>query len=194
MTKERVGAGFLAALAVHESLSRDFALHAEVAALAAKCLVALKAGGKIIFAGNGGSFADSQHLAAELISRLQYDRAPLPSIALGTNSSSMSAIGNDYGYEYVFSREVAVLGNPGDVFIPITTSGNSPNILGAVAVAKDVGLYVCGLTGETGGKLATVTDCIRVPSRRTERIQEGHILIGHVLCAIIEDDYFGRSL
>jgi len=194
MTKERVATGFLASLKVHESLAINDQLQAAVAALGERCVEALKMGGKIIFAGNGGSFADSQHLAAELISRLQYDRAPLPSIALGTNSSSMSAIGNDYGYEFVFSREIAVLGNAGDVFIPITTSGNSPNILGAVAVAKDVGLYVCGLTGETGGKLAAVTDCIRVPSRRTERIQEGHILIGHVLCAIIEDDYFGQSL
>jgi len=193
MTAERVKAGFQASLEVHEALVKDVVLQQQIASLASQCLSSLKKGGKVIFAGNGGSFADSQHLATELVSRLQYDRAPLPSIALGTNSSSMSAIGNDYGYEHVFGREIAVLGSDGDVFIPISTSGNSLNILVAVRIAKENGLHICGLTGRSGGKLVTEAECIQIPADRTERIQEGHILVGHVLCGLIEDDYFRRS-
>ncbi|MSY47287.1 MAG: SIS domain-containing protein [Actinobacteria bacterium] len=165
----------------------------QLAELSERCLSSLRNSGKIIFAGNGGSFADSQHLAAELISRLQFDRAPLPSVALGTNSSSTTAIGNDYGYEYIFARELQVIGNENDVFIPISTSGNSKNILSAIDIATDKGLHVCGLTGEIGGQLATKCESIKIPSGRTERIQEGHILVGHVLCGLIEDGYFLKS-
>ncbi len=154
------------------------------------CLDALRQGGKIIFAGNGGSFADSQHLVAEFVSRLQFDRAPLPAVALSTNSSSMSAIGNDYGYDQVFSRELRALASPKDVFVPITTSGNSASILAAVAAAKKSGVRTMGLTGESGGKLSTLCPCLRVPTGRTERIQEGHILLGHFLCALVETACF----
>lgn len=178
------------ALAVHQALLSDTALHAQLAELADWCLDALRAGGKILFAGNGGSFADAQHLAAEFVSRLQFDRAPLPAIALATNSSSMSAIGNDYGYDQVFARELRALANPHDVFLPISTSGNSPNILAAVEVAQELSLRTMGFTGETGGRLAGVCPCLRVPSRRTERIQEGHILLGHILCGLVESAYF----
>lgn len=178
------------ALAVHYALMSDTALHAQLAELAEWCLDALRAGGKILFAGNGGSFADAQHLAAEFVSRLQFDRAPLPAIALATNSSSMSAIGNDYGYDQVFARELRAMAQPHDVFVPISTSGNSPNILAAVAVAEERSIRSMAFTGQSGGKLAGACPCLRVPSSRTERIQEGHILLGHILCARVESAYF----
>lgn len=178
------------ALSVHQAMLEDVALHGQLAELAQWCLDALRQGGKILFAGNGGSFADSQHLAAEFVSRLQFDRAPLPSIALATNSSSMSAIGNDYGYDQIFARELSALAGPHDVFVPITTSGNSPNILAAVAVARELSIRSMGFTGQSGGKLAAACPCLRVPSSRTERIQEGHILLGHILCGLVESAYF----
>ena len=121
---------------------------------------------------------------------MQFDRAPLPSVALGTNSSSTTAIGNDYGYEFIFARELQVISSANDIFIPISTSGNSKNILAAVDIAVAKGLQITGLTGESGGQLAAKCACIKIPSGRTERIQEGHILVGHVLCGIIEDEYF----
>lgn len=150
----------------------------------------LKNQGKIIFAGNGGSFADSQHLAAEFISRFLFDRSALPAIALGTNSSNMSAIGNDYGYENVFARELDALGSKGDIFIPITTSGNSLNLIEAVKIASNRNLKTIALTGETGGALATLCECVKVPSSNVPRVQESHILIGHILCQIAEEGIF----
>jgi len=153
-------------------------------------LVALRNGGKIIFCGNGGSFADSQHLAAEYISRLHFDRESLASMALGTNSSNLSAIGNDYGYEKVFERELSALGKEGDVFFPISTSGNSPNVIAAIEVAKQKNIKTIAFTGGTGGKIAHLCDCIIVPSSRTEKIQESHIMIGHIICGLVEEEYF----
>ena len=191
--KQQIQTDLQHALAVHQALLLDTALHAQIAELAEWCLDALRNGGKILFAGNGGSFADAQHLAAEFVSRLQFDRAPLPSIALATNSSSMSAIGNDYGYDQVFARELRALAGPHDVFIPFTTSGNSPNILAAVEVAQELSIRTMGFTGESGGRLAAVCPCLHVPSGRTERIQEGHILLGHILCGLVESIYFGRE-
>ena len=191
--RENLTEGLRSALSVHQAMFEDAFLQEKLAELAQWCLDALRQGGKIIFAGNGGSFADSQHLAAEFVSRLQFDRAPLPAVALSTNSSSMSAIANDYGYDQVFSRELRALAGPKDVFIPITTSGNSPNILAAVAVAKEFGVRTMGLTGESGGKLTTLCPCLHVPSERTERIQEGHILLGHILCALVETSYFNEE-
>ena len=178
---------------VHSLIAASTVIGEQILELSERCLSSLRNNGKIIFAGNGGSFADSQHLAAELISRLQFDRAPLPSIALGTNSSSTTAIGNDYGFEFIFARELQVIGNSNDVFIPISTSGNSKNILLAAEVAHTKGITVFGLTGEIGGELAKRFNCIKIPSARTERIQEGHILIGHVLCGLIEDGFFSKS-
>ena len=188
--QQKIVSGFQESLNVHQKIASDKNITNQIVELATICLSALRSGGKIIFAGNGGSFADSQHLAAELISRLQFDRAPLPSVALGTNSSSTTAIGNDYGYEFIFARELQVISNDLDIFIPISTSGNSRNILAAVEVAVARGLQITGLTGESGGQLATKCACIKIPSGRTERIQEGHILVGHVLCGLIEDEYF----
>jgi len=162
--------------------------------LAEICLSALRNKKKIIFCGNGGSFADSQHLTAEFVSRLRFDRNPLPAIALGTNSSNLSAISNDYGYENVFSRELFALGNPGDVFIPISTSGNSSNILEAIkeAIRKDLNIF--GLTGENGGKMSKMCNTINVPSSITEKIQESHIMIGHILCYLIEHQFFNKKI
>ena len=191
--RQKITSGLAESEKVHSLISSSAMICGQLAELSERCLSSLRNSGKIIFAGNGGSFADSQHLAAEIISRLQFDRAPLPSVALGTNSSSTTAIGNDYGYEYIFARELQVIGNENDVFIPISTSGNSKNILSAIDIATDKGLHVCGLTGEIGGQLATKCESIKIPSGRTERIQEGHILVGHVLCGLIEDGYFLKS-
>lgn len=191
--RQKINFGLIESEKVHNLIAKSSIIQDQIAELAKKCLQALKTDGKIIFAGNGGSFADSQHLAAELVSRLQFDRAPLPSVALGTNSSSTTAIGNDYGYEFIFSRELQVIANPNDLFIPISTSGNSKNILLAVETALTKGISVFGLTGENGGELATKSKTIKIPSVRTERIQEGHILVGHVLCGLIEDGYFLKS-
>ena len=188
--QKKIVSGFQESFNMHQKITSDKNITNQIVELATICLSALRSGGKIIFAGNGGSFADSQHLAAELISRLQFDRAPLPSVALGTNSSSTTAIGNDYGYEFIFARELQVISSDSDIFIPISTSGNSKNILAAVDVAVTRGLQITGLTGESGGQLATKCACIKIPSGRTERIQEGHILVGHVLCGLIEDEYF----
>lgn len=150
----------------------------------------LQNGGKVFFAGNGGSFADSQHLAAEFISKFLLERNALPAIALGTNSSNMSAIGNDYGYENIFSRELQALGTNKDIFIPITTSGNSKNLIEAVNIANNIGLKSIALTGSTGGALDELCECIKVPSIEVPRIQECHILIGHLLCQIAEEKIF----
>jgi D-sedoheptulose 7-phosphate isomerase len=188
--KKQLELDLLSAVEVHQAILNEKLIHGQILDLASACLNALKNGGKIIFAGNGGSFADSQHLSAEFISRLQFDRAPLASLALGTNSSSMSAIGNDYGYEEVFARELEVLGTEKDIFIPITTSGNSPNILKAISIAKRNNIKTVALTGKTGGKLVDYCESIKIPSMRTERIQEGHILLGHILCGLVETAYF----
>lgn len=188
--KQQIETDMLASLAVHQALAADKAIQERLAELAGWCLDALRAGGKILLAGNGGSFADAQHLAAEFVSRLQFDRSPLPAIALATNSSSMSAIGNDYGYDQVFARELQALAGPRDVFLAISTSGNSPNILAAVQVALAGKVRTMGFTGQSGGKLAQLCPCLHVPSVRTERIQEGHILLGHILCGVVETVYF----
>jgi len=152
-----------------------------------KCL---QEGKKIFFAGNGGSFADSQHLAAEFISRFLFNRSALPAVALGTNSSSMSAISNDYNYKDVFSRELEALASNKDIFIPISTSGNSTNLIEAVKTAKIKGMKIVAFTGETGGALNELCECIKVPSTNVARIQECHILIGHLCCQIVEKNIF----
>lgn len=147
-------------------------------------------GGKVFFAGNGGSFADSQHLAAEFTSRFFFDRNALPAIALATNSSNMSAISNDYDYENIFSRELYALASNKDIFIPISTSGHSKNLIKAVKTANNKGLKIIALTGATGGTLSELCECIKVPSTNVPRIQECHILIGHLLCQIAEEGIF----
>lgn len=190
MTVEYIQASIDASMATKQLLRADRATLEQVAKLADMCLASLRKGGKVIFAGNGGSFADAQHLSAEFVSRFMFDRAPLASIALGTNSSAMSAIGNDYGYEQVFSRELAAVAKLEDVFIAISTSGNSPNVLAAVEVARELGVATVGLTGHSGGKMKYLCDCICAPSSETARTQECHIMLGHILCGLVEEGYF----
>jgi D-sedoheptulose 7-phosphate isomerase len=182
-----------ASIAVKQVILANEKLIDQIEKLAADCVQCLKAGGKVIFAGNGGSFADAQHLSAEFISRFMFDRAPLASLVLGANNSAISAIGNDYGYEQVFARELEGVARSGDIFIPITTSGNSRNILVAVEQARKQGLTTVAFTGEGGGKLAPLCDCLCVPSRVTARIQECHIMIGHIICGLVEKAYFAGT-
>ena len=146
-----------------------------------------EAGHKLLIAGNGGSAADAQHIAAEFVSRFNFDRPGLPALALTTDTSILTAVGNDYGYEQLFRRQIEANGIGGDVFLGISTSGNSPNILQALEAARLKGITTFGLTGDTGGKMRELCDfCLCVPSSDTPRIQEAHILIGHTLCAMVE--------
>lgn len=162
--------------------------------VALEIIKAYKNGNKTLLAGNGGSAADAQHIAGELVSRFYFDRPGLASIALTTDTSILTAIGNDYGYEKVFSRQLEAQGLKGDIFIGISTSGNSANILKALEICKEKGIISIGLTGQSGGKMNELCDyCIKVPSSCTPRIQESHILIGHILCAIVEEELFGKG-
>ena len=149
---------------------------------------------KTLIAGNGGSAADAQHIAGEFVSRFYFDRPGIPSIALSTDTSILTAIGNDYGFDKLFSRQVQAQGSVDDVFIGITTSGNSENIIQALLACKEKGIKSIILTGENGGKVADICDvCIKVPSSETPRIQESHILIGHIICCIVEESLFGEK-
>ena len=178
---------------VKENISKSKEILTNLYSLSEMCVKALNTDGKIIFAGNGGSFADSQHLAAEFISRFKMDRDSLASICLGTNSSVVTAIGNDYGFDYIFSREFSSVAQKNDVFIPISTSGNSKNIIEAVKMANNLSINTVALTGKSGGKLKSLCNCIMVPSEETARIQECHILLGHILCGDVESKLFPQK-
>ncbi|MDR1707235.1 D-sedoheptulose-7-phosphate isomerase [Dysgonomonas sp.] len=155
---------------------------------------AYKLNAKTLIAGNGGSAADAQHIAGEFVSRFYFDRPGIPSISLSTDTSIITAIGNDYGFDKLFARQVQALGNEGDVFIGITTSGNSENIIQALHSCKEQGLKSIILTGESGGKVSDLCDiCIKIPSKVTPRIQEVHILVGHIICCIVEEILFGKA-
>lgn len=159
-----------------------------------KSIEAYRNRNKIIIAGNGGSAADAQHIAGELVSKFYFDRPALASIALTTDTSILTAIGNDYGYEKLFSRQIEANGVEGDVFIAISTSGNSKNILEALKICKDKKILTVGFTGASGGEMSNLCDyCIKVPSNETPRVQEAHILIGHIICSIIEEELFGKG-
>ena len=175
---------------VKENIINSTKLLDDIKNLAEEIIKTLKNNGKIIFFGNGGSFADAQHLTAEFISKLRVDRNAIPALALGTNSSNLTAIANDYGYEKVFIRELQALANPNDLLIPISTSGNSKNIISAIEYAKSKSLNTIGLTGENGGNMSKICKVIKVPSRVTEKIQESHIMIGHIVCNICEKTLF----
>ncbi|NBV42860.1 SIS domain-containing protein [bacterium] len=180
-------------ISVKQHILNDSQLIALIYQAADDCVTALRNGNKIIFAGNGGSFSDAQHISAELVGRFVVERESLPSVTLGTNSSSITAIGNDYGYDQVYARELSSIGAKGDVFFPISTSGNSPNIIEAIKVANAKGIISYGLTGYTGGKMAELCPCIKIPSGATPRIQEAHITIGHSICGYIEDRMFRKA-
>src|SRR4051812_9651570 len=163
----------------------------EIAAAADAVVSAYRGGGKLIVFGNGGSAADAQHIAAEFVGRFQLERDPLPALALSVNSSAVTAIANDYGFENVFTRQLRGLGSKRDVALGISTSGRSPNVNGAIQAARSLGMATIGLTGGTGGDMPELCDhCIAVPSDQTARIQEGHILVAHVLCEIVESSLF----
>jgi len=181
-----------ASIQVKQAVLQDTELLKLIEKVSSVIIDAYKNGKKTLLAGNGGSAADAQHIAGELVARFYFDRPGLPSIALTTDSSVMTAIGNDYGYERLFARQVQALGNEGDVFIGISTSGNSPNIIKALEACKEKGIITVGLTGLNGGKMAGMCDiCIKVPSNETPRIQEVHILVGHIICCIVEEELFG---
>lgn len=173
------------------ALSLDEGLRQALERAVGVCVAALEQGGKILFCGNGGSAADAQHLAAELSGRFYFDRSPLYAEALHTNTSYLTAVANDYGYEQVFSRQIAAKGRRGDVLIGISTSGNSPNVVLAMETAARIGLTRIAMTGQSGGRMAALADILlAVPSTDTPRIQESHILLGHILCEAIEATLF----
>jgi len=155
---------------------------------------ALSSGGKLLLVGNGGSAADAQHIAGEMLSRLNYDRAPAAALALTTDTSVLTAIGNDYGYDRLFERQILALGCPGDVLIAISTSGRSPNILRAIGAAREKRLVIVGFTGRIGGEMASRCDlCLHVPSDSTPLIQQIHITAGHLICGLVEERLFPQA-
>ena len=180
-------------MAAKQRVLDDSTLLASTVQVAEVIEQALRQGNKVMLAGNGGSAADSQHIAAEFVSRFEFDRPGLASIALTTDTSMLTAIGNDYGYEQVFSRQIEANGRAGDVFIAISTSGNSKNILRAVEACKTRGIVTVALCGE-GGVLKTLCDhALAIPSTHTPRIQENHILIGHAITALVEESMFAAD-
>ncbi len=189
--EKRVSASIQASIAAKERLLHSADVVATVASVSMVLVEAFKQGNKLFLFGNGGSAADAQHIAAEFVGRFAFDRPALPALALSANTSCVTAIGNDYGFDVVFSRQLEALGRPGDVAIAITTSGNSENTLCGVLTAKKLGLHTIGFTGCTGGKLKGVVDfCICVPSNETPRIQECHILVGHIISELVEQTIF----
>lgn len=157
-------------------------------------LEAFKTGHKVLFCGNGGSAADAQHLAAELSGRYYFDRPPLYAEALHVNTSYLTAVGNDYGYEEIYARMLRAMGSKGDILVAMSTSGNSPNVLKAIEAAREQSMTVIGMTGMEGGKMANLCDIlINIPSKDTPRIQECHMLIGHIVCEIVESELFAQS-
>jgi D-sedoheptulose 7-phosphate isomerase len=163
-----------------------------IAQVAGEIVSAIDSGKKVLLYGNGGSAADSQHIAAEFVGRLESERRPLPAIALTTDTSILTAVGNDYGFDRIFARQVQALGQKGDIAVAISTSGNSPNVLLATEAADQIGMVTVGLTGRDGGMLgARVRYHLNVPHTSSARIQEVHIMVGHILCALVEEDLKG---
>ena len=176
---------------VKHAILKDKALLKEIEKVASVFYQALKAGNKILFCGNGGSAADAQHLAAELSGRFYFNREPLPAEALHCNTSYLTAVGNDYGFQFIYSRLLKGQGKKGDVLVGLSTSGNSENIINAFLTAKEMGITTLAMTGKLGGKLKETADyLINIPSVDTPRIQETHILIGHIICQIVEEKIF----
>ena len=184
-----------ASAATKEKILADEKLLKIIEDVATACVNVYKNSKKTMIAGNGGSAADAQHIAAELVGRYGFDRPSLPSLALTTDTSNLTAIGNDYGYDKVFSRQLEGMGQEGDLFIGISTSGNSQNVINAFLSAKEKGIISVALVGRDGGKMAEMADyAIIIPSNDTPRIQESHILIGHIICDVIEKEIFGDGV
>ena len=183
-----------ASIETKQAILKDEILLSNIMTVAERLIQLYHNNGKILIAGNGGSAADAQHMAAELVGRFELERKGLPAIALTTDSSILTAVGNDYGYHYTFARQVEALGNTNDAFIAISTSGNSESIVNAVKAAKKQGLYCIGLTGSKPCKMDELCDImLKMPSTHTPRIQESHLLIEHMLCQIIESNLFAQN-
>ncbi|WP_327205091.1 D-sedoheptulose-7-phosphate isomerase [Paenibacillus sp. Soil750] len=192
--KAYISSEILRAMEIKRAISKDSDILRLIEQAARKMIEVYRNGNKIMLGGNGGSAADAQHIAGEFVSRFYFDRPGLPCIALTTDSSILTAIGNDYGYEQLFARQIQANGQRGDIFIGISTSGNSPNVIRGLEMCRAMGITTIGLTGESGGRMAALCDiCIRIPSQETPRIQEAHILLGHILCAIVEESIFGKG-
>ena len=192
--KDLVRTQLAQSIAVMQLVHDDAALHQTMHTIAKLTAASMAAGGKLLVCGNGGSAADSQHLVAEFVARLTVDRPALRAIALTTDTSILTAAGNDYGYEHVFSRQVEALALPGDVFLGISTSGNSPNIVRALHTAKKLGVHTIGFTGNDGGKMRDLCDHnIIIPSNTTMNIQESHLALEHIFCMLVERYTFGAD-
>jgi D-sedoheptulose 7-phosphate isomerase len=184
----------LEGVSVIQAVASDAALHAILEQAADATVAALKSGHKLMVAGNGGSAADAQHMAAEFVCRLADDRPAMRAVALTNNSSALTAISNDYGFERIFARQVEALGQPGDVFVGVSTSGNSPNVLRALELCRTMGIVTIGLTGKSGGKMPPLCDfCLNVPSDVTMYIQQAHLALEHIFCLIVERRYFSAE-
>jgi D-sedoheptulose 7-phosphate isomerase len=187
----RVRRSIESSIAVKNLLLRNAEAVSTIADVSTRLVECLDKGNKVLLFGNGGSAADAQHIAAEFVGRFAFNRPALPALALSVNTSCVTAVGNDYGFDLIFSRQIEALARPGDFAIGISTSGNSPNVLHGLAVARKIGLSTAGLTGWAGGKLKNAVDyCISAPSNETPRIQECHILIGHIISELVEETIF----
>ncbi len=181
-------------IGVKQTLLTNSFLISEIRKVAVACTNSFSRGNKVLFCGNGGSAADAQHLAAEFSGRYYYDRPPLPAEALHVNSSFLTAVANDYSYDEVYSRMLRGIGKEGDILIGLSTSGNSKNIIRVFETAREMGITTVGLTGETGGELAALCDfLINIPSVDTPRIQESHIMVGHIICELVESTLFPKE-
>jgi D-sedoheptulose 7-phosphate isomerase len=189
--EQRVSASIRASIAVKELLIRNAEMVSVIAKVSELLVDTVDKGNKVLLFGNGGSAADAQHIAAEFVGRFAFDRPALPALALSVNTSCVTAIGNDYGFDLVFARQIEALARPGDMAIGISTSGNSSNVLQGLSTARNIGLCTVALTGCAGSKLKNAADyCICVPSKETPRIQECHILIGHIISELVEETIF----
>lgn len=191
--KALITQGMRESIAIINTMLSDDALMKTIEDITQGCVAALRSDKKILFAGNGGSAADCQHLAGELVNRFTFDRPGLPAFALTTDTSVLTSISNDYGYEKIFERQVQAMGNTGDVMFGLSTSGKSPNVLAGLRMAKSKGLMTVGFTGKSAGEMAMCDYLIQIPSASTPKIQESHILIGHLICATIESTMFTRK-
>jgi len=194
LMKEYVLDSFKNSIKTKQAILEDENIISSIHKISAKIVESINGGGKVLIAGNGGSAADAQHVAGEFVNRFHFDRPGLPCIALSTDTSVLTAVGNDYAFDLVFKKQIEALGKAGDIFIGITTSGNSPNIVEAMKLCKEKGIATVGLTGQKAGKIDDFCDCmIKVPSSETPRVQESHILVEHIICGIVEASIFKRN-
>lgn len=194
MFKETIIDRINKSIEVKKNILRDNNLVEKIALISQAIIKAYKSNKKVILFGNGGSAADAQHLVGELVNKFYFDRKSLPAIALTVNTSILTAIGNDYSFDQIFSKQLEGIGDEGDIAIGISTSGNSKNVIEGLKFAKDKKLYTIGFSGKYGGKINNIVDvCINVPSNDTARIQEVHIMIGHIICEIVEKELFKKS-